>query len=215
MSDYTPRPGSAAEHALDFIRKNGGSARSKEIAAEIGIEAKNVCGSLAAAVENGVLVVCDVVTPGGTPQKEYRLSGGGKPMTWREPKPARAATSATDKPAQEAAKPARKPRKPAKPAKPHPRGTSRTKATGRLLRAAAKGRQKTAKTLPVVEVPWKAEHPKDASCGAQPGCDFRCGVFSDGSLVLRLRDGSLAELPPDDTRALLDYLDRSLLREAA
>jgi len=205
MSDYTPRPGSAAEAALAFIRKNGGSARSKEIGPEIGVEAKNVHAILLAAVENGVLVTCDITAPGEPTQKEYRLSGGGKPMTWREPKPARAAAPATEKPAQEAAKPARKPRKAPKPAKPHPR-SSRPKVTGRLLRAAEEGRQKTAKALPVVEVPWKAE---------QHGGGFRCGVFSDGSLVLRLRDGSLAELPPDDTRALLDYLDRSLLREAA
>lgn len=209
MNDYTPRPGSAAEKAIEFIRKNGGTARSGEIAAAIGIEQKNVSGSLVAAVENGVLVACDVVTPGGTPQKEYRLSGGGKPVLWREPKPARAAAPATEKPAQEAAKPARKPRKPAKPAKPHPRGADRPKVTVRLLRAAEEGRQKNAK--PDQIIPGNIPGPDDASTLKQ----FRCGVFSDGSLVLRLRDGSLAELPPDDTRALLDYLDRSLLREAA
>jgi len=213
MNDYRPRPGSAAEKALDYIGKNGGAARSGEIAAAIGIETKQISAGLAALVEHGLLVACDVTAPGKPPQKEYRISGGGKPMTWREPKSAHAAAPATGKPAHVAAhetvKPAPKLRKAPKPAKSHPRGASRPRVTGRLLRAAAKGQQKTAKPAQIIPENIPGQEP------IRSATNFRCGVFSDGSLVLRLRDGSLAELPPDDTRALLDYLDRSLLREAA
>jgi hypothetical protein len=210
MNDYRPRPGSAAEAAVEFLRKKGGPARSGEIAEAIGIETKNLTASLSAAVENGVLVACDVQAPGAPPQKEYRLSGGGKPIPWREPKPTALPPSPSpasgrgerSTAAQEAAKPARKPRKPAKPAKPHPRGAGRPKATARLLRAAEEGQQrKAAKRLPVAEVPWKAE---------QPAGGFRCGIFNDGALSLVLRDGGRVELPPDDTRVLFDYLDKTL-----
>lgn len=202
MNDYTPRKGSAAEAAVEYLRKKGGAARSAEIAEAIGIEAKNVMGALAAAVENGVLVACDVQVFGAPPQKEYRLSGGGKPIPWREPKPARATVAAeAAPPAEKPAKPARKPRKTPKPAPAHPRGASRPKVTGRLLRAAAEGRSKAAKRLPVAEVPWKAE---------QPSAGFRCGIFNDGALSMVLRDGAHVELPPEDTRVLFDYLDKTL-----
>lgn len=206
---YEPQKGSVVEAAIAFIAKRG-SARSKEIAEAVGIEPKNVCSVLAAAVANGVLVACDISIPGQRTQKEYRVSGGGKPIPWREPKPAARSPSPSvadgreERPAaaQEAAKPARKPRKPAKPAKPHPRGAGRPKATARLLRAAEEGQQrKAAKRLPVAEVPWKAE---------QPAGGFRCGIFNDGALSLVLRDGGRVELPPEDTRALFDYLDKTL-----
>lgn len=39
---------------------------------------------------------------------------------------------------------------------------------------------------------------------------FRCGIFSDGSLELILRNGDRIELPPDDTKALCAYLDKTL-----
>jgi hypothetical protein len=204
MNDYTPRKGSAAEAAIEYLRKKGGSARSAEIAEAIGIEAKNITASLAAAVDNGVLVACDVNVPGSQPQKEYRISGGGKPIPWREPKPARAPVAAeAAPPAEKPAKPARKPRKTPKPAPAHPRAARRPKATGRLLRAAEEGRNKAAKRLPVAEVTvtLKAE---------QPSAGFRCGIFNDGALSMVLRDGAHVELPPEDTRVLFDYLDKTL-----
>ena len=202
MINYAPRPGSAAAATVEYLRKKGGAARSAEIAEAIGIEAKNVMGALAAAVANGVLVACDVNAPGAPPQKEYRLSGGGKPMQWREPKPARAPVAAeAAPPAEKPARKARKPRKAPKPAPAHPRGASRPKVTGRLLRAAAEGRDKAAKRLPVAAVPWKAE---------QPSGGFRCGIFNDGSLELVFGNGEFISLSPADTRTLFDYLDKTL-----
>jgi len=206
MNNYAPRPGSAAEAAVEYLRKKGGPARSGEIAEAIGIESKGIAASLSAAVENGVLVVCDVTAPGSPPQKEYRLSGGGKPIAWREPKPARAAASATEKPAEKPARKARKPRKAPKPAPAHPRGASRPKVTGRLLRAAAEGRRKNAKPARVMQVVPEI---------MQPAAAFRCGIFNSGHLELVLRDGTRIELPPEDTRELCDYLDRTLIKEAA
>lgn len=236
MNDYTPRKGSAAEAAVEYLRKKGGPARSAEIAEAIGIEAKNITASLAAAVDNGVLVACDVNVPGSQPQKEYRISGGGKPIPWREPKPARAPVApprsetqeapaearrtapierrkpvgklitgeAARAMANEAAKPARKPRKTPKPAPAHPRAARRPKATGRLLRAAEEGRRKTAK--PARNIPENIP-------GQEPirsATNFRCGIFNDGALSMVLRDGAHVELPPEDTRVLFDYLDKTL-----
>lgn len=43
---------------------------------------------------------------------------------------------------------------------------------------------------------------------------FRRGLFNSGHLELVLRDGSRIELPPEDTRELCDYLDKTL-QEAA
>lgn len=187
MNDYTPRKGSAAAAAVEYLRKKGGPARSGEIAAAIGIEPKNVTAALAAAVEHGVLVACDVTAPGSAPQKEYRLSGGGKPIAWREPKPVRATVAAEAvPPAEKPAKPARKPRK-------------------------------AAKRLPVAEVPWKEEKPADgrlARLGHPPGTGMRFGVFSDGTLEIVLADGQRIEIAAPEARRLIEYLDRSLLREA-
>ncbi len=216
MVNYAPRPGSAAEAAVEYLRKKGGPARSGEIAKAIGIESKGIAASLSAVVENGVLVVCDVQVPGSPPQKEYRLSGGGKPIAWREPKPARAPVAAeAAPPAEKPARKARKPRKAPKPAPAHPRGP---KVTGRLLTAAAKVQRKTAKRLPVTEVPWKAEQPVAGSLarlGHPRGTGLRFGVFNDGTLEIVLADGQRVEIAAPDARRLVEYLDRSLLREAA
>ncbi len=204
MNNYAPRPGSAAEAAVEYLRKKGGPARSGEIAEAIGIESKGIAASLSAAVENGVLVVCDVTAPGSPPQKEYRLSGGGKPIAWREPKPARAAASATEKPAEKPARKVRKPRKAPKPAPAHPRGARRPKATGRLLRAVEEGRRKTAK--PARNIPENIP-------GQEPirsATNFRCGIFNDGSLELVFGNGEFISLSPADTRTLFDYLDKTL-----
>lgn len=236
--NYEPKPGSKVEAALDYIRKQGGCARSKDIAQAIGVESKNVMAILGAAVDSGVLVACDVAAPGAKPQKEYRLSGGGKPIAWREPKPARTPVAPPRSETQEvpatarrtapierrkpvgklvtgeearamagkAAKPARKPRKAPKPAPAHPRGASRPKVTGRLLRAAAEGRRKNAKPERVMQVMPEI---------MQPAAAFRCGIFNSGHLELVLRDGTRIELPPEDTRELCDYLDRTLIKVAA
>ena len=72
---YTPRAGSVAEAAIKFIEKSG-SARSADIARAIGAEQKNISSTLQPAIDNGVLVACDVVVPGSPPQKEYRIGGG-------------------------------------------------------------------------------------------------------------------------------------------
>jgi len=181
MIDYRPRPGSAAEAGLEYIRTHGGSARSSEIAAAIGVEAKQISGGLASLVEHGPLVACDVTDAGGRQQKEYRISGGGTPMPWRAPKPAAAHPSPRNARGEKVAKP-----------------VAATKATKAPRKAA------------FVAAVNAASPP-----APQSGAGFRCGVFSDGTLVLRLQDGSLAELSPDDTRALLDYLGRAPGRAAA
>lgn len=215
-----------AERALKLLKERG-ALRTRGIADALGLPIADVGNYMRKLEDTGAVVSCEVQVPGTRPQREWRLSAGGKPRGeyGRTRRPARAmpatpvAAEAAEKPVRETraggeplarcfvapeapGKPARKPRKPAKPAKPHPRGASRASATVKPRRAAAKREQ---------IIPGNIPGPDDASTLKQ----FRCGVFSDGSLVLRLRDGSLAELPPDDTRALLDYLDRSLLREAA
>lgn len=205
---YEPRKGSAAEAALEFIRKQGGSARSKEIAQEIGVEAKSISAILSAAVDNGVLVACDVAVIGTPPQKEYRLSAGGKPApftvgrAWAAERPA----AAPAQPAEKAPKAARKPRKVPKPAPTHPRGASRPKVTGKLLRAAAEGRRKTAKSLPVIEVPRKAEQPAVDRPQMEPPSPFRCAVFSDGSFEIVTLERGEIWLSASETRAMVQYL---------
>lgn len=204
MINYRPRPGSAAEAAVEFLRKKGGPARSGEIAEAIGIESKGIAASLAAAVDNGVLVACDVTAPGAPTQKEYRLSAGGKPAPFTIGRTKVLASPPSKAEAQEAAKPAHKPRKTPKPAPAHPRGKSRPRVTGKLLRAAAEGQRKTAK--PARNIPGNI--PARAECVAPS--TFRCGLFNDGALELVLRDGKRVELPQADTRALFDYLDKTL-----
>lgn len=208
MNNYAPRPGSAAEAAVEYLRKKGGPARSGEIAEAIGIESKGIAASLAAAVENGVLIACDVQVPGAPPQKEYRLSAGGKPAPFTIGRAKVLAAPRRKDEAQEAAKPARKPRKTPKPAPAHPHDESRPRAVevGVMHKPAPVMHKAAAKSLPVTEVPWKAEQPTPA---------FRCGLFNSGHLELILRDGSRIELPPEDTRELCGYLDRTLVKEAA
>lgn len=75
---YVPQPGSKAEAAINYIARKG-SGRSADIAAAIGIEAKNIPGTLASAVANGALVACDIEIPGKQAQKEYRIGGGMAP----------------------------------------------------------------------------------------------------------------------------------------
>lgn len=192
---YEPRKGSAAEAALEFIRKQGGSARSKEIAQEIGVEAKSISAILSAAVDNGVLVACDVAVPGTPTQKEYRLSAGGKAAPFvirRAVLPPRALVT-------EAASPV------------HPRGESRRKVAGGMRvmhKTASKVHNETAKrphTLSPDPSPAEGRGEKSA---------FRCGLFSSGHLEMVLRDGNRVELPPEDTRELCAYLDKTL-QEAA
>ena len=80
---YDPQPGSKAEAAIKYIAKNG-SGRSADIALAIGIEAKNIPGTLASAVANGALVACDIEIPGKQRQKEYRI-GGMAPTAFNRP----------------------------------------------------------------------------------------------------------------------------------
>jgi len=81
---YTPKPGSNVEAAIKYIAKKG-SGRSADIAAAIGIEAKNIPATLQAAVDNGALVACDIEVPGKQPQKEYRIGGGMAPALLNRP----------------------------------------------------------------------------------------------------------------------------------
>lgn len=181
MNDYTPRKGSAAEAAIEYLRKKGGAARSGEIAAAIGVEAKSLMASLAAAVEHGVLMACDVQVPGAPPQKEYRLSGGGKPAPWREPKPATLSPG------------------------PSP-------ADGSGERKAARRRPAIVAMRP--SAPASSADGRLARLGHPPGSGMRFGVFSDGTLEIVLTDGQRIEIAAPEARRLIEYLDRSLLREA-
>lgn len=196
-----------ADRALKLLAERG-ALRTRGIADALGLPIADVGGYMRKLEESGAVVSCEVAVPGTPPQKEWRLSGGGKPMQWRQAKPARTAAPAT---AQEATKPARKPRKPRKPASPHPRGARRRKA-------AVMVRVPAPKKLPVVEVPWKKEKPVAGSLarlGHPPGTGLRFGVFSDGTLEIVLADGQRVEIAAPDARRLVEYLDRSLLREAA
>lgn len=206
MINYRPRPGSAAEAAVEFLRKKGGPARSGEIAEAIGIESKGIAASLAAAVDNGVLVACDVTAPGAPTQKEYRLSAGGKPAPFTIGRAKVLAAPHRKAEAQEAAKPARKPRKTPKPAPAHPRDKSRPKATGRLLRAAAEGQRKNAKPTRVMPVMPEIMQPAVERPQMEPPAPFRCAVFSDGSFEIVTLDRGDIWLTSAETRAMVQYL---------
>lgn len=73
---YIPRPGSKTEAAIEFIKKNGGRARSKEIAVAVNSDTKNILTMLQAAVDGGTLMCCKVEVPGEPAQNEYRIAAG-------------------------------------------------------------------------------------------------------------------------------------------
>jgi hypothetical protein len=50
--------------------------------------------------------------------------------------------------------------------------------------------------------------------GYTPRKGMRFGVFSDGTLEIVLADGQRIEIAAPEARRLIEYLDRSLLREA-
>ena len=219
-----------AERALRLLKERG-ALRTRGIADALGLPIADVGNYMRKLEETGAVVSCEVQVPGTRPQREWRLSAGGKPRGeyGRTRRPARAmpatsvAAEADEKPAREtrtggaplarcfvapdaADKPARKsrtPRKPMKPASPRQHGANRAKAAVKPLRA-SKVQRKTAKTPRII--PGNIPGPADASALKQ----FRCGIFSDGSLELVLGNGERAELTPADTRVLFDYLDKTL-----
>lgn len=80
---YIPRLGSKVEKAVDFIRQRG-SARSAEIAEHIDCALNNLTNILRAAVENGLLVTCEVTSGSGQKTNEYRVSASGIAPSWKD-----------------------------------------------------------------------------------------------------------------------------------
>lgn len=199
-----------AERAIKLLKERG-ALRTRGIADALGLPIADVGVYMRKLEEAGAVVSCEVAVPGTPPQKEWRLSAGGKPVPFTIGRAKVLAASPRKTEAQEAAKPAPKPRKAPKPAPAHPRGARRIKAVRQVQR-------NTAKRLPVAEVPWKEERPAAGSLarlGHPPGTGLRFGVFSDGTLEIVLADGQRVEIAAPDARRLVEYLDRSLLREAA
>ena len=180
---YTPKAGSVAEAAIKFIEKSG-SARSGDIARAIGVEQKSISPSLQAAIDNGVLVACDVVVPGKPPQKEYRIGGGMAAPKFRD----------------FSVNPEKRPPRPESVAPANDRSPA-----GESQQSAAKSQPAAAKRSQ--KIPRNIHEGTPAS----PLKHFRCGLYSDGALRLEGdidQDGDSFTLDPDQTRDLVGYLHR-------
>lgn len=70
MNVYTPRPGSKTAAAVDYLLAHGAAATAIDIAEACDSERKNLPACFKAAIDNGLLEVCDL--PEG---KGYRLRG--------------------------------------------------------------------------------------------------------------------------------------------
>lgn len=162
-----------------------GSARTPEIAEHLGIENKSVLPLLWDHVQRGLLVTCKVERPGQKAINEYRLSAGGKAAPFM----IRRAALPPRAPAVTEAAPS-------------------VEKAPRKARTAPKVHNETARPQIIPEnIPAGTEYVAPST--------FRCGLFNSGHLEMVLRDGSRIELPPEDTRELCDYLDRTLVKEAA
>ena len=79
MSDYTPRPGSKTEAAVEYLRAKGGAAIAIALAEAIDTDRKNLQALFKPAVDHGLIEPCDLPEGFG-----YRLAGTDAPGTQRE-----------------------------------------------------------------------------------------------------------------------------------
>lgn len=168
MLNYTPRPGSKTEAAVEYLRAHGGRATAIDIAEAIDTERKNLYATFAAAIGAGLIEACELADGAG-----YALCGATR--EW----------AAVPVPAASAAVPARRGRSvvDGDPAK--------AKRTPRAM--AKRPRLPDAPEPRVAPRRVKASPPPVAT----PDEPFRCGFFSDGTLRLEgcnLLDGQVAQV---------------------
>lgn len=109
MIAYTPRPGSKTALAVEYLTAHGGAATAIDLAEALDTERKNLPATFAAAIQHGLIAVCDL--PNG---KGYRLRGDSKGATPAPVPPpaaplAAAPTPTPSRPAAPAPKPAPRP----------------------------------------------------------------------------------------------------------
>ncbi|MCZ7655555.1 MAG: hypothetical protein M5R42_16820 [Rhodocyclaceae bacterium] len=126
---------------------------SGEIAEAIGIESKGIAASLAAAVENGVLVACDVTSARCAAAEGIPPLGGGTPIAWLSASNHGACRRSPPPPRESRAEePARKAPKPRKAPKARPSPSARRERTRSLVAAprCCEGRRKNAKPAQII-----------------------------------------------------------------
>lgn len=204
MINYTPRPGSKTEAAVNYLHANGGRALAVDIAEAIDTERKNLHASFSAAIAAGLMEACEL--PGGA---GYGLCDAAPAAA--APAAAAPAAAAADKPTPAAAPAApakRSGRSPAaklaKPAKAARRTQAEKEAASKTARMKRIERSRKAHELALAV-------PKPAPASASVAGTFRCGFFSDGTLRLEglnRIDGGAAEvtLSAEAAHVLTDYL---------
>jgi hypothetical protein len=213
MPDYTPRPGSKTEAAVNYLSAHAGAAGAIDLAEAIDTERKNLPAQFKAAIDHGLIEPCDLPEGFG-----YRLRGADARGTPRET-PAKkvpssiAATSANAGQGTGDAIPKRgrgrpplghasAPKAPKKvqslPAPPPASEDAGRYPIPEFLRAAAEGASQSA---PVTAV-----------------ASFRCGEYSDGSIRIEGLEPSMTlthnagegphacMLSPAAARTLIEFL---------
>ena len=194
----TPQEGSRAHRAIELIGQQG-AVRSTSLAEQLGISCSALSALLNPYCDDGTLVACKVEKPGTRPENEYRLglAGAGHRMA---PVPAAH---------QGGAPVVRRPT---------------IDAPSRLHLDAEAARQRTeSKPAPVVPAKSVAAAPPVATAAPEPSAvvpvpaalpaaapsaeRFRVALASDATLILWIPgQAQPVDLPPEHTRALVDYL---------
>lgn len=179
---YTPKPGSKCEKGYQFVLKMG-TARSAEIAANVGVPTSQVMSLLSSAVAKGALICCKVEQPGKDPTIEYRVSGGMPPAPFVELK----------RPTQQRA--------------PQPAVSKNTgsASSASLLPGFTEGR------AVAPEAPKPTPKPRELGPAAREASarnEIRLSIDDSARLSITLADGQSdpLRLTPEETLALGDFL---------
>lgn len=211
MPDYTPRPGSKTEAAVDYLRAHGGAAIAIALAEAIDTERKNLPAQFKPAIDHGLIEPCDLPDGFG-----YRLAGTDAPGTQREAperkrKPAAALpTLPTLQALGEAPK----------------RGRGRPKSTDKPIKTKAPTvtkpkAPKKVQPLPALSLPPVQGEGRGGDGDARA---FRVGEYSDGPIRLEGMEPAMAithnagegcnacTLSPTAARTLVEFLHPGEIR---
>lgn len=224
MPDYTPRPGSKTEAAVNYLSAHGGAACAIDLAEAIDTERKNLPAQFKAAIDHGLIEPCDLPEGFG-----YRLRGADARGTPSEPpaKKVPSSIAATSANAGQGTGDAIPKRGRGRPALGHASAPKAPKKVQSL--PAPPPASEEAGRYPIPEflraaARRKASQPAAAEGGEPIGpvtalAAFRVGEFSDGTLRLEGRHGELqvcmdadgdqydaVTLSPAAARTLIEFL---------